>query len=94
VWSHHPLPDIKLWPSLCRVSDIARCYFLIPQGNHFHCVACFLYMMIVWTFDSGETAVGLIDWLIDWLVGRLVKFAWTSSMACRGVVAQRNKCRQ
>ena len=80
-----PLPDIKLWPSLCRVSDdMSRCHFLIPQGNHFHCRPCFLYMMTMWTFDSGETAVGLIDWLI----GRLVKFSRTSSVACRGVVTQ------
>jgi hypothetical protein len=25
------------------------------------------YMITVWTFDSGETNVVLIDWLIDWL---------------------------
>jgi hypothetical protein len=89
VRSRHPLPDIKLRPPLSRVSDMSRCYFLIPQGNHFHCRPCFLLHDNRMNFWFGKKGCS-----VDWLIGRLIKVTQTSNTACRVVVTYRNKCRQ
>jgi hypothetical protein len=69
VKSHRPLPDVKLRPSLLRVSDLLRCHFLILQGSHFHWTPCFLTW---WPCEHLVLEKRMYNRSFDWLIDRSI----------------------